>query len=65
MTIEWLEASMQILLRSFTGATLSLETKQNDIWNVIEFICRFGRIGVDVVTVEHIGTFSCNFAGDF
>ena len=65
MTIELLETSMYILLRSFTGATSSLETKQNDIWNVIESICRFGRVGVDVVTVEHIGTFSCNFAGDF
>ena len=63
--IEWLETSMQILLRIFTGATSSLETNQNNIWNVIESIFRFGRIGVDVVTVEQIGTFSCNFAGDF
>ena len=63
--IEWLETSMQILLRSFTGATSSLETNQNNIWNVIESIWRFGRIGVDVVTAEQIGTFSCNFAGDF
>ena len=55
MTIEWLEISMQILLRSFTVATSSLETNQNNIWNVIESIFRFGRIGVDVVTAEQIG----------